>query len=256
MTNAQNSSGKEKPNFADDLCKIVILSFASYRKALLYAGFKEDMFNNWSLAASFARAHNMVPIHVTEGGKYLAVPHRKNELHYTFEQFQRVWDRASIKYSLNIEGAVKTFVCGAAMDSTFRRKEIPAMLRSRTIGDINGCGHADYVRLRRAVLARLNDEAVLPQKWRHRLSINAVFRKMALAEIRQDRAIARGRGDVEEERSVLARIGHLRWRHRIEMRRVPRSREQQRLNEALLAQEEMTRANPGFPFAAPRHTHG
>jgi hypothetical protein len=79
---------------------------------------------------------------------------------------------------------------------------------------------------------------------------------MALAEIRQDRAIARGRGDVEEERSVLARIGHLRWRHRIEMRRVPRSLEQQRLNEALLAQEEMTRANPGFPFAAPTHAHG
>lgn len=198
----------------------------------------------------------MVPIHVTEGGKYLSFPHRKQALHYTFEQFRRVWDRASIKYCLNIEGAVKTFVCGASMDSTFRRKEIPAMLRSKTIEDINGCRHDEYVRLRRAVLARLNSEARLPQQWRHKLSINAVFRKMALAEIRQDLAIAREHGDAKEERAVLARIGHLRWRHREELESVPRTREQQRLSEALSAQEEMTRANPGFTHAAPGYSHG
>lgn len=252
----ENSYGKETHSFADDIRKILILSFASYKKALLYAGYEEDKFDNWSLAAIFAKAHNMVPIHVTEGGKYLAVPDRISDLNYTQKQSKRMWDRASIKYCLNIEGMVKTLVCGAGMDSTFRRKENPAMLRSKMIESINGCDHAEYVRLRRVVLARLNDENTLPGHWRHRLSINAVFRKMALAEIRQDLSLAREQQNAEEIQAILERIGHLKWRHREELKQVPRSQNLQKLAEELVAREEMSRANPGLHWTLLKYAHG
>lgn len=239
-----NSYEKEIPNFPDDIRKILILSFESYRKSLLFAGYKENMFDNWALARKFAKSHNMWPIHDTDGGKYLNVPDRDKDLKYSAGQIRQVWNRASIKYCVNIQGTVKTLVCGAGMDSTFRRKEIPAMLRSRTIEKINGQDHAEYVRLRRAVLARLKEDRDLPDQSRHKLCINAVFRKMALAEIRQDLLIAREQGNLSEERAVLDRVSHLRWRHKEELRAVPRSRELQQLNESYAAQEEMARANP------------
>lgn len=245
----ENSFGKETPNFADDIYLIRIMSFASYRKALLYAGIKQDEYNNWTLAKAFAKVHKMIPIDKTEGGNYLNIPDREKDLNYTFKQFQRLWHRASIRYCLNIEGTVKTLVCGARRESTFRRKEIPAMLRSKTIESINGHDHAEYVRLRRVVLARLKENDSLPDHSRHSLSINAVFRKMALAEIRQDLAIAREQNNSQEEQSVLARVGHLRWRHKEELKAVPRSREQEKRSEAVSAQEEMARANPTLPMA-------
>ncbi len=237
-----NSTDTATPTFAKDLQAIRILSFSSYRKTLLYSGQVKGKFNNWSLAASFANANGMVPIETTEGGKYLSDPNRAN-LDYTRFEFKRIWDRASIKYCLSIEGAVKTFVCGAWDQSAFRRKEIPSMLRSKTIDEINGRDHAEYVRLRRAILARLNEEKVLPQQERHKRAINAVFRKIAFAEIRQDLEEARVQGNSEV---VLARIENLREQHRKEIRSMPRPKELQKLSEVLAAEEEMMQVNPNF----------
>lgn len=247
----------ETPNFADDLRKIRILSFSSYRKSLLYAGFERNRFDNWKLAADFAEAHNMFPIQATEGGEYLSKPDRKIELRYSKQELKRIWDRSSINYCISAEGSVKTFVCGANPDSTFRRKEIHAMMHSHTIDQINGRDHSDYIRLRREVLARLNEESTLSRPERHKRSINMVFRAIALAEIRQDLSEARQQQNPEAEKAVLARIGHLRYQHKTELRQQPRAPELQALNENLSAQEEMTRANPNLHLALypPRHAN-
>ena len=119
----------KQPSYKQDLKDILILSFASNGRALLYAGSVEDIFNNWHKAASYAKENGMVPIDITEGGQYLSVPNRRTDLKYTRKQIRRIWYRASVKYCLNIENSVKTFVCGANGESIFRRREILAMLR-------------------------------------------------------------------------------------------------------------------------------
>ncbi len=251
------SDDMEKPNFADDYRKIRILSFASHRSALLYSGQKEE-FDNWALASSFAMAHGMIPIEQTEGGLYLSTPDRKKELKYTPYELQSVWDRASIKYCISIEGSIKTFVCGTWDQSTFRRKEIHALLRSKTVDDINGRDHADYVRLRRAVLARLNEQGDLPQPERHKRSMNAVFRAVALQEIRQDLAVARLNEKLEEVPSILVRVRHLREQQREDLQYAKRLPEVQKLTEKLSAEEEMARANPHLHTVmfGHRYAHG
>lgn len=243
------SEHMEIPNFADDLHKIRILSFASYRKSLLYAGFKQDLYDNWSLSARFAKANNMFPIQLTEGGQYLDVPDRYKDLDYSKDEYKKIWDRASIKYCFNIEGSVKTFVCGARKNSTFRRKEIHAMLKSRTIEDINGRNHADYVLLRRAVMARLHEEGDLPRNERHKRAINHVFRAMALAEIRSDVKAAKEQDNHQEIPQILARVGHLRAQQHEDMRYAPRRPEAAKLAEQLSALEEMSHANPHMRLA-------
>lgn len=243
------SEHMEAPNFADDLHKIRILSFASYRKSLLYAGFRQDLYDNWSLSARFAEANNMLPIQLTQGGSYLAVPDRKKELLYTRKEYRRIWERASIKYCFNIEGSVKTFVCGSNPDSTFRRKEIHTMLKSKTIEEINGRDHADYVRLRRAVMERLHEEGTLPRNERHKRAINHVFRAMALAEIRSDIKAAKEQDNHQDIPQILARIGHLRTQQHEDMRYAPRRPEAAKLAEQLSALEEMSHANPHMRLA-------
>ena len=248
------SNDMETPNFADNMRKIRILIFASHKKSLLYSGYKEDKFNNWKLAEDFAQANGMFPIQETEGGKYLSDPDRRKKLKYEESQITNIWNRASVKYCVNIEGSVKTFVCGAWDRSTFRRKEIHAMLKSKTINDINGRDHESYVRLRRAVMNRLNEDGTLPRPQRHARAINAVFRSIAFQEIRQDLAIAREQNNQEEVRSVLARVGHLRNQHLDELKRMPLTQDAKKLAESLAAEEEITQANPGLHF--PRYAHG
>lgn len=252
------SGDTETPNFADDIRKIRILSFSSYEKSLLYSGFKATRFNNWSLAARFAEANNMFPIHLTEGGKYLSVPDRDKDLNYSRYEYRRVWDRGSIKYCFNIVGSVKTFVCGARKESTFRRKEIHAMLKSRSIGDINGRDHASYLLLYRRALARLNEEDVIPRNKRHKRAINHVFLAIAFNEIRQDIAVARANDNHDDIPSILSRVRNLREQQHEDILRAARSQEMQKLTERLAAEEEMSHANPGLPmnYNAPHFTHG
>jgi hypothetical protein len=245
------SDDTETQNFADDIRRIRILSFASYRKSLLYAGFKQDRYDNWSLSARYAKANNMFPIHLTEGGQYLNTPDRNKDLKYSWDECRRIWDRASIKYCFNIEGSVKTFVCGSNEDSTFRRKEIHAMLKSHFIEDINGRDHADYLLLYRCALARLNDEATIPRDRRHQRAINHVFHAIAFNEIRQDLAAARANDNQKEISDVLSRVRHLREQQHEDFRRAARPQEMQKLTERLAAEEEMARANPGLNFNYP-----
>lgn len=223
---------------------IRILSFESQGKALLYAGYLKDKFNNWDLADKFARANNMVPVQFTEGGQYLSVPDRKIDLNYSDDEFTKVWDTASITYCISIKGSVRTFVCGSNKRSTFRRKEIHAMLKSHTIENINDRPFEDFVRLRRAVTLRLNKEATLTRPERHKRMINHVFRAVAFQEIRQDLAVAREQNNEQDIQNVLARVGHLRAQQREDLQLGQRPPEMQKLSEQLAAMEEMTAANP------------
>lgn len=234
------------PNFADDLRKIFILSFASFRKAVLYSGSLPDSYDNWKLAKSFAQAHGMVPIELTEGGQYLSIPDRKIELKYNRYELGRIWDRASIKYCFNIEGSVKTLVCGAWDESTFRRKEIHAMMKSHSIEDINGREHSDYVRLYRRALTRLNEEATLPRDQRHKRAINHIFMALAIAEIKQDLAEAKANDNLAEIPAILARVGHLRDQQHRDMNSRARPLDEQKLTKQLVVQEEIATANPGL----------
>lgn len=238
------SGDMETPNFVDDLYKIRILSFTSYRKSLLYAGFKIGQYDNWSLSARFAKANDMFPIQLTEGGEYLNVPDRDKDLKYSKDEYQRVWDRASVKYCFNIEGSVKTFVCGSKQNSTFRRKEIHAMLKSRTVEEINGRDHAEYLELYRATMKRLHEEETLPRNERHKRAINHVFRAIAFAEIRSDLKAAREQDNNADVSQILARVGHVRGQQREDMRYAPRKVEAVKLAEHYSAMEEMSHANP------------
>lgn len=238
------SHDMEKPNFADDLRKIRIMSFASYKKSLLYAGEKKNKYNNWALAASFAQANNMYPIQATEGGQYISIPDREKDLKYSGDQYKKVWDRASVKYCVNIEGAVKTFICGSRQSSTFRRKEIHAMLKSHTIDDINGKPHSTYAERRRAVLKRLNEEDILPQPERHKRAINSVFRAIAFQEIRQDLALAREQNNASDITTIFARVGHLRTQQHEDFENASRSKETKKLAEQYSIEEEISHANP------------
>ncbi len=228
---------------------IRILSFESEGKSLLYAGLMTGKFNNWAKAEEYAKTHGMVPIQLTEGGKYLSDPERRSELNYSSQEYERIWDRGSVKYCFNIKGSVKTFVCGARERSAFRRKEIHAMLKSRTIEDINGRDHADYVRLRRAVMGRLHEEGELPRNERHKRAINHVFRAMALAEIRSDVKAAKEQDNHQDIPQILARVGHLRAQQHEDMRYAPRRPEAAKLAEQLSALEEMSHANPHMRLA-------
>lgn len=231
-------------NFLRDLDMIRILSFKSNGKALLYAGYIRNQFNNWVKAARYAQEHSMVPIEVTEGGKYISNPDRKTDLKYSDYEFRKIWKRASIKYCVNIEGSVKTFVCGSREESVFRSKEIHAMLRSHTIVDINGKSHSVYVKRRRAILKRLNEEAALPQHERHKRAINSVFRAIAFQEIRQDIAVAREQNNEAEIKSIFARVGHLRAQQHEDFKNASRSIESKKLSEQYAIEEEMSHANP------------
>ncbi len=166
----------------EDFLTIKFNSFASRGKAVLYAGVDKisNLFNNWVAAIEYAKKHSMFPIQYTEGGLILDATDNERGKTYSGDDYKRVWDRASVKYCLNIEGLVKTFVCGATNRSTFRRKEIHAMIRAKYINDINGQPHEDYVLLRRATLNRLREEnKLLPDdkklsgKERHHMAINA-----------------------------------------------------------------------------------
>lgn len=204
----------------EDFLTIKFNSFASHGKAVLYAGIGE-LFNNWAMAEDYEAKRNMMPIQFTDGGKILNENNDQRYKEYEEKDYNRVWWKASIKYCLSIEGSVKTFVCGATDRSTFRRKEIHAMMRAKHTNDINGCDHQEYVLLRRATLNKLReenkylpDDQKLSGKERHHMAINAVFMAMAMNEIIDDLTHAQS---AQERDAVLSRIDHLTNQHEVEM---------------------------------------
>lgn len=200
-----------RKNYKEDLANIQILSFESEGKAVLFAGFRRGHFSNWDDAKFYADKHEMKPIHETEGGKHLNTPKNEREKIYHPEQLRRVWNRASVKYCLKIEGSVRTFVCGANPKSTFRRKEIQTLLRQRGTKDINGRDLSDYVALRRRALQRLTEEGKLSPQERHHRSITKVFRAIAIQEVRQQ--LKEAGNDNDAKNAAIKRITFLRFQH-------------------------------------------
>lgn len=251
----------------EDFLTIKFNSFASHGKAVLYAGVGK-LFNNWVAAIEYAKKNNMFPIQYTEGGLILDETDNERGQTYSGDDYKRVWDRASVKYCLNIEGSVKTFVCGATNKSTFRRKEIHAMMRAKHITDINGRDHQEYVLLRRTTLNRLREEnKLLPDdkklsgKERHHMAINAVFRAIAINEIRDD--LTHTQNDHERD-AILSRVDNLKNQHDEEMeaKRAAKSSFNAAANDNTdkdgtdEAIEEMLMANPHLqPILAPFVTH-
>jgi hypothetical protein len=210
-----------KPHLMGDYLTIRFNSFASNGKAILFAGFKPEIFNNWVLAFEYAAKHDKVQIQNTQGGIILNENDTERGKRLKKRDYILVWKRASTKYSLSIEGSVKTFVCGANDESIFRTREIQAMFHAKHIADVNGVLIEHYAQLRRAALKRLRDRnETLPQDekltgvQRHLIAINTVFRAIAMNEIREDLSHAQTK---EERDAVLKRVEYVRGQHKDEM---------------------------------------
>jgi hypothetical protein len=204
------------PTFENDYQLIRILCFQSFRKAVLYAGSEDGVYDNWKLSSEFAKKNGMFPIEETEGGKFLSEPVRKYVKDYPEHKLPIIWVRSSIKYCLNIEGSVKTFVCGARKQSIFRKKEIQALLRARGVEDINGQPLEYYRSIRQGTSNRLRENNKhLPPSERlsgremHHAAMTAVFIAIAENEVAQDYKAAIKTRDNAGAENVLMRLTYL-----------------------------------------------
>lgn len=206
-----------RPTYHNDRNQLRVLSFESFRKAMLYAGYDENgKFDNWKLAIEFAKCHGMYPVQETEGGKFLNIPNREEIEEYPKKQLKKIWKLSSIRYCLNIEGSIKTFVCGADDQSIFRRREIQSILRAKGVEDVNGQSVDYYKSIRTNTLktlrennARLSVEQRLSGRELHFAAMDAVYVAIGENEVAQDFKIACDAGDVAEQAAVLSRLTNL-----------------------------------------------
>lgn len=184
---------------------------------MLFAGYDpEGKFDNWTLAREFAKAKSMYRVFETEGGKFLAVRDREKLEEYPKDKLRKIFVSSSIRYCLNIDGSIKTFVCGANKDSIFRSKEIQAVLRAKCVEDINGYPLSYYKSIRTDTIKRLRgNNKHLPRDEQlsgreiHHAAITAVFIAIGENEVAQDFKIACDVGDENEKKAVLSRLDHM-----------------------------------------------
>ncbi len=206
-----------QPTYSNDRKQLRILSFESFRKAMLFAGIdRQGKFDNWNLAHKFAEQNGMYPVFKTEGGVFLDIPDRRFIEGYSDTDLKKIWISSSIRYCLNIDGSIKTFVCGATSESIFRSKEIQAVLRAKCVEDINGYPLSYYQSIRTDTIKRLRgNNKHLPRDEQlsgreiHHAAITAVFIAIGENEVAQDFKIACDVGDENEKKAVLSRLDHM-----------------------------------------------
>ena len=161
-------------------------SVDSKGKAVFYSGE-----GNHNRVLAYAKKNGAVPIDRTPAGRKLDGIYKKARRHFGSElrgstAADNVMNKASARYAQNARGHVKTFVCGARPNRTFRQVELPIIVKNSKIKSINGIPRRAFEK----AYAKNADRA---------------FRGICLAELRQDRREARRTGDKKQLADVSGR---------------------------------------------------
>jgi hypothetical protein len=194
-------------NVLRDLRLIKVLSFASNGKALLYSGVRIDdltntvIFSNWVSAAEYAKVHDMIPVELTKGGHVLSHPDRFKEYkkrYGTDEVAILLWKLASQQYVRQIEGCIRTLVCCSQHNSTFRTVELPELLNSTKIDDINGKPRTYFAAHFKRAAALLESKEFSNEQAKE-YALDSTYRLIVKQELSLDFARAAAKGDTNLE---------------------------------------------------------
>mgnify|MGYP000684000813 CR=1 FL=1 len=201
----------------------VQLPYTSEGKSVFYAGG-----DNWRRAELYADFNKLSPVENTKAGEFISQVDTRQT--FGLERNRRIWDEASRQYASQAHGEVRTFVAGANDASTFRRVELPTILRNENITDVNGKDRAEIAELKKAVYERCVDQG-RDNKEAMRIANNTAFRSVAMAEIRIDLQNAKENNNARIQADADKRVEAVREQNRIEIAKAQEYKKEQVLKQ-------------------------
>lgn len=202
--------------YKQDLSIARLYSFETTGAVLLFSGNRD--FSNALRKDHRVAQKKYNSIQQTRGGMILNHLnfYERMDTSYDVEIPDLAWRLASTQFINSIKGPVQTRICGATPKSVFRTLEMLLIINNKNITTINDVPREQFSKFMDEKYFALIERGY-DSKTAFMHASSALYRKIAIAELRQSFQEARAENDNDLYSDALCRLDELKWQHKMDM---------------------------------------